>query len=132
MAAFSQKGLEKYQAEREAAIAEANGDSYQLAECYQRYANADANQHNLMTAYQRAEQAAQQQQMAPKPVSEGEQLQKDIWTQIATGNPQVDQFLTNRWKVAEAVTKGQLSHEQADRLVNNNPPGRFQRRQGGN
>src|SRR5262245_23406782 len=124
MSAFSQKGLEalnqawiqneqdKYQAEREAAIAEAAGDQYQLAESYQKYANADANQHNLMHAYPPAEQAAQQQQNVPQPMSEGEKLQRDIWDQIRTGNAQVDTYLTTRWKQGEAVARGQARPEQ--------------------
>ena len=96
----------------------------------QRIANAKANQHNLTCLYHeeiQREQAAQY--AAPRPVSEGEQLQRDIWNQIATGNAQVDQYLTHRWKVGEAVARG-ADPGKAD--LGNHVPGRLQRRQGGN
>src|SRR5262245_13951230 len=91
MAAFSQKGLEalnqawvnaeqvKYDAERRAGIAEASNDTYALAEAYQDYSNAEQAQVNLTKSYQMAEQRATQQQTAPRPMSEGEELQRHIW-----------------------------------------------------
>jgi len=119
MSAFSQKGLEalnqawtdnesaKYDAERRAGIAESQGDQYALAQAYQDYANADQAQQNLMAAYERAEKQAAQAQTAPKPMSEGEELQRHIWeTSVKTGNPQWDTYLTQRWKQGEAFARG--------------------------
>ena len=118
MSAFTQKGLEalnqawvdnesnKYDAEKRAGLAEAQNDSYALAAAFQDYADADAAQHNLMSAYQRAEANAQAAQTVPRPVNEAEQLQRDVWEQIRTGNQQWDTYLTNRWRAGEAVAKG--------------------------
>jgi hypothetical protein len=100
MSGFSQKQLEslnqawvnneqrKLEAEREIPLAEAQGDSYRLAELYQQYADADQAQHNLHGAYQRAEAAVLQNQNAPQPQNDGLELQKAVWEQIKTGNPQ--------------------------------------------
>jgi hypothetical protein len=90
MAAFSEKGLQalnqawvtqeqlKYDAERRVSIAEANSDTYSLAEAFQDYANAAAQQRNLYSEYQHAEQAAQQQQQAnqPSPASAEQRAQR--------------------------------------------------------
>src|SRR5262249_43423957 len=130
MGAFNEKGLQalnqasvnqeslKYDAERRASIAEASNDQYALAEAYQDYANADAYQTNLYNDYVKAEQAAAQQQNVPRPISDGEQLQRDVWQQIEVqpGQPHADgwnRHMTARWRAAEAVTRGQLTNEQA-------------------
>src|SRR5262245_28824516 len=84
--AWIQNEEKKYDAERRASICEAQGDQYGLAEAYQDYSNAEQAQVNLYKSYQMAEQRAAQQQSTPQPVSEGEQLQRDVWEQIRTGN----------------------------------------------
>ena len=141
MAAFDQKGLEalnqawlnseqaKYDAERRASIAHAAGDQYALAEAYTDYSNAEQTQVNLYKSYQMAEQRATQQQQAPQPVDEGTKLQMDIWNQIATGPPEVDQYLVQRWKAGEAVARG-ADPSKID--LGNIVPGRTTRRVGGN
>jgi len=149
MGAFTEKGLQalnqawvtaesqKYDAERRAGIAEATGDQFALAEAYQDYANAEANQTNLYNGYVKAEQAAVQRQNVPQPMSEGEELQRHIWhTAVEVQPGQVanadawNKHLTHRWKVGEAVARGQITNEQAEKMASNHVPGRTRSRQG--
>jgi hypothetical protein len=48
-------------------------------------------------------------------------------SKIKTGNPQWDQYLTNRWKAGEAVAKGARPE---DFKFTDHVPGRTQRRKG--
>src|SRR5262249_46189901 len=95
MGAFTEKGLQalnqawltqeeiKYDAERRASIADASGDQYALAQAYTDYSDAENRQLNLQNSYQMAEQRAAQQHHAPRPMSEGEELQRAVWDQIS-------------------------------------------------
>src|SRR5262249_22988418 len=138
MGAFTEKGLQalnqawlteeeiKYDAERSASIADAAGDQYALAQAYTDYSDAENRQINLQNSYQLEERRATQQNVL-QPIADAAQLQRDVWQQmeVQPGQPHAEgwnRVQTHRWKLAEAVNRGQISNEQAAKLKGDHVP----------
>jgi hypothetical protein len=113
------------------------GDQYSLAEAAQAYATAENHQHYLYNSVQREADRRAQVNTAPAPMSEAEDLQRHIWTtavEVQPGQvPNADgwnRYLTNRWKIGEAVAQGRLTAEQGEKSTQSHVPGRTISRQG--